>query len=159
MIRLIDGVSEALGRIAAWLYFLTGLMISYEVAARYLFNAPTIWAQEIAQLLLLWATFIGIARALKRDQHIRINALDPFIPEHGRRWLKLFNLLFIALLCVLVVIYGSSIFWDSFERGRSTGTMLNIPNWWAEVVIPLGFGILLLQALVEMVRVFRAPST
>lgn len=157
MIRAIDSLSETLGHLAAWLYFATGLMISYEVAARYLFNAPTIWAQEIAQLLLLWATFVGLARALKRDQHIRINALDPFIPAAGRRWLRLFSLLFIALLCVLVVIYGGDIFWDSFERGRSTGTMLNIPNWWTEIVIPLGFGVLLLQALAEMARLFRTP--
>ena len=157
MTRAIDSLSEALGHLAAWLYFLTGLMISYEVASRYLFNAPTIWAQEIAQLLLLWATFIGLARALKRDQHIRISALDPFIPEAGRRWQRLFSLVFIALLCVLVVKFGGEIFWDSFERGRSTGTMLNIPNWWAEVVIPLGFGVLLLQSLAEIARLFRGP--
>lgn len=159
MIRIVDQLSEWLGQLAAWLYFLTGLMISYEVAARYLFNAPTIWAQEIAQLLLLWATFIGIARALKHDQHIRINALDPFIPEAGKRWLRLFGLVFIALLCLLAVIYGGDIFWDSFVRNRSTGTMLNIPNWWTEIVIPLGFGVLLLQAVVEMIKLFRPMAS
>jgi TRAP-type C4-dicarboxylate transport system permease small subunit len=155
MIRIIDLLSEWLGLLAGWLYFLTGLLISYEVAARYLFNAPTIWAAEIAQLLLLWATFIAIARALKHDQHIRINALDSYIPPVGQRWLRLFTLVFIALLCLLVVRYGGSIFHDSFARGRSTGTMLNIPNWWSEVVIPLGFSVLFLQSLAEMVKLFR----
>ncbi len=157
MTRLVDQLSEWLGLLAGWMFFLTGLLISYEVGARYLFNAPTIWAAEISQLLLLWGTFIAMARALKRDQHIRISALDPFIPEAGKRWLRMFSLVFIALLCLLVVWYGFSIFYDSFERGRSTGTMLNIPNWWIEIVIPLGFGILFLQALVEMARTLRAP--
>ena len=148
----IDWLSEVLGHLAAWFYFLTGVIIGYEVIARYLFNAPTIWAQEIAQLLLLWATFIAISRALKRDQHIRITALEAFLSEVAKKWLKLFSLVFIASLCVLAVVYGGSIFWDSFERGRSTGTMLNIPNWWTEVVIPLGFSILLLQALAEIFK-------
>lgn len=148
----VDRLSEWLGQIAAWLYFVTGLMIGYEVTARYLFNAPTIWAQEVSQLLLLWATFIGISRALKHDQHIRIKAIESFLPEASKIWLKLFSLIFIALLSILVFLYGSEIFWDSFERGRSTGTMLNIPNWWAEVVIPLGFGLLFLQALAEMLK-------
>ena len=151
-ISSIDYCSECLGKIAAWLYFLIGLMIGYEVLARYIFNAPTIWAQELSQLLFLWATFLGVSRALKRDQHIRINALETLMSETTRHWLRFFTLIFICLLCVLVVYYGSSIFWDSFQRGRSTGTMLNIPNWWAEAVIPVGFGILFLQALVEIIR-------
>lgn len=158
MNRIISGVdrcSECLGIVAAWMYFLIGLMIAYEVLARYLFNAPTIWAQELSQLLFLWATFLGISRALKRDQHIRINALESLMHETTTHRLRLVTLIFISLLCLLVVLYGSTIFWDSFVRGRSTGTMLNIPNWWSEAVIPAGFGILFLQSLVEIARRIR----
>ncbi len=154
----VDALSESLGHIAAWLYFLTGLLIGYEVTARYLFNSPTIWAQEISLLLLLWATFLAISRALKRDQHIRINALESLLGEVSRKWLRLFSLAFVALLCALVIYYGSRIFWDSFERGRSTGTMLNIPNWWTEVVIPVSFGVLLLQAVVEIFKLWKGAS-
>ena len=151
-ISIVDNGSEWLGHIAAWLFFITGLMIGYEVLARYLFNAPTIWAQELSQLLLLWGTFLGISRALKNNQHIRISALDSFLGDDIKRTLRIFSLVFIAVLCLLTVFYGSEIFWDSFERGRSTGTMMNIPNWWTEIVIPLGFGLLLLQAIVEIIR-------
>ena len=151
----IDQCSEYLGVIAAWLYFMIGLMIGYEVLARYLFNAPTIWAQELSQLLFLWATFLGISRALKRDQHIRISALESFMSESATRRFRLLTLVFISMLCLLVVYYGSTIFWDSFVRGRSTGTMLNIPNWWSQAVIPAGFCILFLQSMVEIARHLR----
>ena len=155
IISRVDQCSESLGVLAAWLYFLIGLMIAYEVLARYLFNAPTIWAQELSQLLFLWATFLGISRALKRDQHIRISALESFMSESTVHWFRLLTLIFISLLCVLVVYYGSTIFWDSLVRGRSTGTMLNIPNWWSEAVIPAGFCILFLQSLVEIARLIQ----
>lgn len=155
IISRIDRCSEWLGYLAAWMYFLVGMMIAYEVLARYLFNAPTIWAQELSQLLFLWATFLGVSRALKRDQHIRINALESIMSDSTTYWLRLVTLVFISLLCILVVSYGISIFWDSFVRGRSTGTMLNIPNWWSEAVIPTGFGILFLQSLVEIARQIR----
>ena len=154
---LVDGLSDVLGRLAAWLYFLTGGLLGYEVAARYLFNAPTIWVQEIAQLLLLWATFLAIGRALRHDQHIRINALEARLSVTVQRWFRGFSLLFIATLCLLVVYYGGDILGDSFQRGRSTGTMLNIPNWWAEAVIPIGFGVLFLQAIAQLLRLHR-PS-
>ncbi len=133
-------------------------MIGYEVLARYFFNAPTIWAAEISQLLLIWGTFLAMAYALKNRQHIRIEIV---IARFGLGTQKVFeavSLIFISVLCAIVVWYGWDIAWDSFERGRSTGTMLNIPNWWTELVIPAGFTLLLLQSLVELWRVMRGNN-
>lgn len=154
----IDRLADALGSLSAWLYFATGLMIGYEVLARYFFNAPTIWAAEISQLLLIWGTFLAMACALKRRQHIRIEILVERLGPNTRRGLEGFALLFIAALCLVVVWYGWEIAWDSLIRGRSTGTMLNIPNWWAEMVIPIGFGLLFLQCVVELGRLFRRTN-
>ena len=156
--KTIDRISTALGHCAAWLYFLTGVMIGYEVLARYFFNAPTIWAAEISQLFLIWGTFLAMAYALKNRQHIRIEII---ITKFGNKTQKVFeavSLVFISVLCTIVVWYGWGIAWDSFERGRSTGTMLNIPNWWTEAVIPAGFTLLLLQSLVELWRVMRGHT-
>jgi len=156
---LIDRTSVALGYVSAWLYFTTGLMIGYEVLARYFFNAPTIWAAEISQLLLIWGTFLAMACALKRRQHIRIEILTVRLGPAVQRYLEAASLLFIALLCLIVIWYGWSIAWDSLVRGRSTGTMLNIPNWWTEMVIPIGFGLLFLQCAVEIRRRFAGGAS
>ena len=150
--RLIDRLSAFLGQIAAWLSFLTGAMITYEVTARYLFNAPTIWAAELSQLALIWATFLATALLLHRRQHIRITMILVHLSPQGRRWAEMVSLLFIAGFAAQVTWYGWEIAYDSLLRGRSTGTMLNIPNWYSEIVIPLGFGLLTLQALVEFLR-------
>ena len=151
---LTDRTAEVLGHVSAWLYFATGMMIGYEVAARYFFNAPTIWAAEISQLLLIWGTFLAMSRALRHRQHIRIEILVNRLGPSASRLSELFSLLFIALLSLIVVWYGWQIAWDSLVRGRSTGTMLNIPNWWTEMVIPVGFGLLFAQCVVELRRLF-----
>jgi TRAP-type C4-dicarboxylate transport system permease small subunit len=154
----IDRLSSRLGWLAAWLYFCTGLMIGYEVVARYFFNAPTIWAAELSQLLLIWGTFLAMAFALRRRQHIRIEIVVDRCGPGVQRLMEGFALVFIACLCAVVIWYGWGIAWDSLVRGRSTGTMLNIPNWWTEVVIPFGFGVLLLQCLVELRRLFSSAE-
>ena len=151
----IDWLSDWLGRVAAWLYFLIGLIIAWEVGTRYLFNAPPIWTQEIAQLLMLRATFLAIARALQYNQHIRLNVLDIWLRPAMRIWFQLFPLVFIALFSLLVTWYDYEIFLDSFVRGRTTGTMLNIHSWWSQLVIPVGFALLFLQALVQICKLFR----
>ena len=160
MLRLIDRAADLLGQAAAWLFFLTGAMITYEVLARYLFNAPTIWAAELSQLLLLWGSFMAMATLLRQRAHIRITLLTARLGARGRQACEAFALLFIAGFSAVAAWHGWLIAYDSFERGRSTGTMLNIPNWWSEMVIPLGFLVLLLQCLAEALRVLRhgAPA-
>lgn len=127
-------------------------MLSYEVVARYFFNAPTVWAAEIAQLFLIWGTFLSMARVLRRGQHIRIEVLTAALGETPQRYLRVFSLSVIALFSLWVIGYGWEIAHDSLERGRSTGTMLNIPNWWSQMIIPAGFSLLLLQSLAELLR-------
>ncbi len=49
MSRGLERVTDALGWLGAWLFFAVGGMITYEVVMRYLFNAPTIWAEELSR--------------------------------------------------------------------------------------------------------------
>jgi len=156
--RIIDRIGDYTGKLAACLFCATGAMIAYEVLARYFFTAPTIWAAELSQLCLLWGTFLGMARPLHRNEHIRITILTGSLGPRAQRAAEIVSLLFIAAFALVVVWYGTEIALDSFGRGRSTGTMLNIPNWWSEAAVPLGFGLLLLQCLVELARRLRASD-
>ena len=156
--RLVDRLSDLLGLVAAWLFFLTGLMLSYEVTARYVFNAPTIWAAEISQLVLIWGVFLAPARILRRRQNIRIDFLYDRVSAAWRSRADVLSLLIILAFSAVVIWYGGWIAWDSFVRSRSTGSMLNIPNWWSESAVPFGFAVLSLQALVELARIWMGAD-
>ncbi|WP_186387019.1 TRAP transporter small permease [Stappia sp. TSB10P1A] len=153
MLRVIDAVSRLFGTVAGWAYFATALMLGYEVVMRYVFIAPTIWAEELSRMLLVWATFGGAAILLHRRQHITITLLTDMLSPRLRQVQEVFVLLFIAALAAVIVRDGGGIAWDSFQRGRTTGSMLNLPAWWAQVSLPLCFALLGLQALVEALRV------
>lgn len=155
-----DRISDFLARLAAWALFLVGLMICYEVAARYFFNAPTVWAEEMSRFLQLWATYLAAAWVLRRGALIRITLVTDRLPASARRWLELFSLAVIAVFSAVAVWYGAWIAWDSLVRGRSTSTMLDVPAVATEAAIPVGFALLGLQALIQMARVWRegAPA-
>lgn len=155
MHTMLDRLSSCLGIAAAVAYFAIGLMLGYEVFARYVFTAPTIWAEELSRMGLIWGTFLAASVLLHRRQHIRITILTDLLPEAVRRWQEVLVMLFIAAFALAVVWYGTPIAWDSFERGRTTGSMLDIPTFWAEAAVPLGFLLLALQALVEAAQVAR----
>ena len=56
-------------------------------------------------------------------------------------------------------VLGLRDFHDSFERGRTTGSLLNLPVWIAEASVPLGFALLTLQALVELIGLRGSDTT
>ncbi|GGE91300.1 TRAP transporter small permease [Stappia taiwanensis] len=153
MTRLVDRLSALAGTFAGWAYFVTALMLGYEVFMRYLFVAPTIWAEELSRLLLVWATFAGAALLLHRRQHITITLLTDRLSPRARQMQEIIALLFIAALGGVIVYLGGGIALHSFERARTTGSMLDLPAWWAEAALPLCFSLLAIQALIEAVRV------
>ena len=76
MVRIIERLSHFVGVIAAWLIVPLVFASVYEVVARYVFNAPTIWAYEIGYLMTGSGFLLGMAYALSRDAHIRIDVFS-----------------------------------------------------------------------------------
>ena len=151
----IDRVSDWLGQLAAWLFVATGAMLTYEVLARYVFDAPTTWAAEVSQIFLIAGVLMALGRTLKRREHISIEVLRPHLGATGKRIADTFALFFVGVFAALVSYSGFGIAYDSFVKGRSSGTMLSIPNWWSEALVPAGLGLLFLQCLVQLVRLWR----
>jgi C4-dicarboxylate transporter DctQ subunit len=153
MLRTIDIIGNLCGRIAAWLFFLIGGMISYEVVARYAFNAPTIWAEELSRFFQLWAVYLAAAYTLRHKHLIRITLLIDRLGPAGRRLAELFALAWIIGFSLIALWWGTGILIESIEQGRSSASMLDVPHWMTESAVPVGFALLLLQALAEFVRV------
>ncbi|MEO1092033.1 MAG: TRAP transporter small permease [Pseudomonadota bacterium] len=162
MLQLYDRFTDLAAWLAAWLYVAAGAMLGYEVAARYLFTAPTIWAEELSRFCLVWGTFLAAAALLAKRQHIRIGLVVDRLPMAFRRVAEALSLGFVALLSAVIVWHGSGIAFDSFERGRTAGTMLDLPMWWGEAAAPVGFAMLGVQAVIELAKLARGaplPAT
>ncbi len=157
---MVDRISGRLSSLSAWLFFATGLMLGWEVVARYVFTAPTIWAEELSRLLLVWGTLAGAAALVHRREHIRITILTDLLPQAARTVLEVFSSLIVAGFGTAVAVYGFDIAWDSYTRGRTTGSMLDVPLAWSQIAIPAGGALLALQSLVEALRCARhgAPA-
>ena len=158
MLRFIDSVSEKFSQIAAILFFVIGLMISYEVVARYVFFAPTTWAEEGARLLQLWATYLAMGYVLHQNGLIRITVLTEMIGPRGRQVLEIISLLWILVFSAFSFWLGIEVVIESVQTGRATATMNQVPKFWTESAIPIGFFILIIQALAQLWRQFRNPS-
>ena len=70
-VRIIDKFTDTTGTWVAWLNVPLVLAVSYEVIARYFFNAPTMWSFDVTYMLYGTIFMLGAAYALHKGAHIR----------------------------------------------------------------------------------------
>ncbi len=144
---------------ASWLFVVAGAMLTYEVVARYFFTRPTSWAAELSQMCLIWGACLAMASLLAKRQHIQVDALVQLLPAGVIRWIDVLVLMVVGIFAAVVTWYGFAIFHDSFVRGRTTGSLLNIPIWIVELAVPVGFCMLTLQSVHEIKRTLSGGKT
>lgn len=158
VLGMIDRVGALCARLGDLLVVAIAVMLFFEVTARYVFNAPTVWAQDVAIGFQVWLTYLGMAYVLRQRQMIRITALLSLAGPMLRRCAEAFSLLVILAFSIVAVVYGWDIVAESIRLGRRQPTMLEMPNWMVELPVVLGFLLLAVQALADLVRLPFEPA-
>lgn len=150
----IDRISLWSGNIVRWLSVALAVVVLYEVAARYLFNSPTIWAYDTAMMIYSVLFLGGAAYVLLVKTHIRVDVIFNMLPQRAQMTLDLIYYIVFWLPYIFVMIwFGCKIAYQSTvaEEISNTSQWLE-PIWPWRWVIPAGFVLLGLQCLAEIVR-------
>ncbi|MEM7670473.1 MAG: TRAP transporter small permease [Pseudomonadota bacterium] len=154
MWRQFDRVSDFFGAASAWMFFAVGLFVAWEVLLRYAFNAPTIWVDEVARILQIWATLIAGAYLLRHRELILIDICFRDPTTLARRIIETISILLIAVFCVVAAKFGFDLWLKATLAGHTTDSFLAPPKWLTHAALWVGFGILLIQCVVELIRVW-----
>ena len=140
------------GYLASSLFVLIGFIVSFEVISRYLFNSPTVWVNEISTFLQIWATYLALTYSFDKKDFIRITFIYDRLSSKGKKFLDLVSFVFIIFFSTVVVYYGWIIAKDSFDVGRTSSSMLDVPAFLSEFAIPIFFAFLLLKVVMEFIK-------
>lgn len=110
LLKVIDSISEYSGRGASWLCVALVLVLTYETTARYVFNAPTIWAHVTAMMLFGSIGMLGLAYTHLHDGHVRVDLIYTILPPRGKAIIDVI-LALIVLFPLLYVLTWMSGFW------------------------------------------------
>ena len=154
ILRYIDAFSEYTGKLFAWVVVvLTGSLV-YEVGARYLFNAPTIWAWDLSYMLYGAHFMMGAAYTLKLNGNVRIDLFYRMLSPRKQAVvdLCLYPVFFFPPVVVLLW-YGIDHAAYSWQiRELTSMTVWRVPIYPFKTVLPVATGMLLLQGTAEFIR-------
>jgi len=161
VVRAIDRFTDTTGTWIAWLNIPLVLAVSYEVVARYGFNAPTIWAYDVSFMLYATIFMLGAAYALHKGAHIRT---DFFFEKWSIRTRGVIDsvayiVFFFPALAVFLYVSGAE-GWYSFEIGETSEQSPWRPILWPfKMVIPLTCLLLMIQGVSETIKSVYAART
>lgn len=128
-------------------------MVIYVTAAvitRKGFNLVLPGVVELSAYAFVALTFLGLAYTLLTEGHIRINIVFDRLPQKVKPRIRLISDLLTAVFLIVMTISSFRLWLESFILGPTSPTELHTPMWIPQIVLPLGFLLLLLQLLVRL---------
>ena len=153
VLKKFDLISEWSGRIFVWLIIPLTVVVVWEVVSRRVFNAPHIWATEVTNYLYGPHFMMAAAYTLLYKSHVSIDIIYGRYSPRTRGILDIITYLVFFFPFCLIVFYQGIIFaqtsWAIGETSESAALRV-VPL--IKTVIPITFGLLLLQGLANFIR-------
>jgi TRAP-type C4-dicarboxylate transport system permease small subunit len=145
-IRLIQALSLVGQAVLAFMV----ITICYDTLMRYCFNAPTSWSLEINTFLIIYIAVMAAADVQREDAHIRITFFTDKIGPGTQRVIRTVIGLVGAVFCGVMAWYGGQQMLQAAEYGERVSSSMGTPIFIPYAMLPIGFGALALQFLLEV---------
>jgi TRAP-type mannitol/chloroaromatic compound transport system permease small subunit len=151
--RGIDALNERVGRLAIWLVLAATLISAGNAVTRYGLNASSNAWLEIQWYLFGLIFLLGAGYTLKHNGHVRIDVLYGRFSPRTKAWVDLLGgLLFLLPMSGIIAWLGWDFFLASYAVDETSPDAGGLLRWPIKLAVPLGFGLLWLQGLSEVIK-------
>jgi TRAP-type C4-dicarboxylate transport system permease small subunit len=141
----VERCNYALGMVSGLGILAMGLILTYEVFVRYVFNAPTIWVQETSIYLYMWTMLAAGSYTLQRRKHVHVDLVVERLPARPRSFLEAVTSAVGTLFCAIVSVQAYQMIEATIRFGKVSATPLRVPLWIPQSALLMGFVILTCQ--------------
>jgi TRAP-type mannitol/chloroaromatic compound transport system permease small subunit len=151
--RAIDALNERVGRVVLWLVLAMVLVSAGNAVSRYLFNFSSNAFLEMQWYLFALVFLLCAGYTLLHNEHIRIDVVTSRFSARTRAWIDVFGTVVFLLPVALYITWLSwPIFVNAWVSGEVSSNAGGLVRWPARLVIPVGFLLLSLQGLSELIK-------
>ena len=151
--RGIDAFTRWMGKRLAWLILVAVLVSALNASVRKIFDTSSNSWLELQWVLFSVVFLLCSAWTLLDNEHIRIDIVNNLLPKQMRNSIDVIGHAFFLLpLCIVMIITGGPFFMRSFEINEQSGNAGGLPQWPAKSLIIIGFTMLLVQGISELIK-------
>jgi TRAP-type mannitol/chloroaromatic compound transport system permease small subunit len=153
--RVIDWTTTWVGKRLAWLIVVAILISAANATVRKLFDTSSNSWLELQWVLFSAVFLLCSAWTLLANEHIRIDILNSLMTRRLRNIVDIVGHAFFLLpLSIVMIITGAPFFFKSYEINEQSINAGGLPQWPAKSLIVIGFTLLMIQAISELIKCF-----
>lgn len=150
---VVDGLNEFVGRVFSWAVVLIMLITVYDVAMRFVFGMPTLWAFDVVKQLYALEFMILAGFGLVRNAHVSVDVLTSKLSRRKQAGLEVISYVVFFLPFMVMLIWKSYEFAArSWASGETTWGVVALPVYPIKTVIVVASVLLLLQGIAKIIR-------
>ena len=151
--KLIDALNERIGRLVLWLVLAAVVISAANAIVRKAFDMSSNAFLEIQWYLFAAIFLLCAGWTLLRNEHIRIDVVAGRFSRRTQTWIDVFGTVFFLFPMVALILYEA---WPWFVRAYASKEISSSAGglilWLAKILVPLGFLLLGLQGISELVK-------
>jgi len=151
--RAIDWLSGQIGKYVIWLILASTIISGLNAVVRKAFNTSSNAFLEVQWYLFAASFLIAAGYTLLNGEHVKIDVITSRLSKRAQIWIDIFGFAcFLTPMCLAVLWYGIPFFTRAFVSGEMSNNAGGLVRWPVYLMMPLGFGLLLLQGWSELIK-------
>lgn len=150
---VIDWINEQIGKLTMWLVLAAVLISAGNAIVRKVFNTSSNSLLEIQWYLFAAVFMLGVGYTLLRNAHVRIDFISSRLARRTNAIIDILGIVvFVIPLSLILINLSWPLFVGAYESGEMSQNAGGLIRWPVYLLMPLGFGILLVQAISELIK-------
>ena len=151
--RGIDALNAFVGRWVIWLILASTVISGLNAVVRKVFNTSSNAYLEVQWYLFAAAFLLAAGYTLLNGEHVKIDVISSKLAKRKQIWIDVIGFtFFLTPVCLVILYYGIPFFLQGFRSGEMSSNAGGLVRWPVYLMIPIGFALLLLQGLSELIK-------
>ena len=140
--------------IGAVIFIVMTVLLFFQVVSRYVLHHSFTWTEELATILFVWMTYLGVAGAVTYRKHLKIDAFVSAVPFKVRRVLLIVSdIIFFGFS--LYIIFPMMRLVNNFAARHAVSSIMKIPKSLSYVIMPLCFALTAIRLIQDIIRLSK----
>jgi len=150
---MIDGLNGLVGRYVKWLILAAVLVSAGNATSRYILNIASNAMLELQWYLFAAVFTLAAGYVLKVNEHVRIDVMSQRMSPRTRNWIDFWGfLLFVLPVTLYITLQSIPNLIETYQNQEVSANAGGLLRWPVRLMIPVGFGLLFIQALSELIK-------
>ena len=152
-LKIVAAISTLAGWCSAGMIVAAVAITCQMIVVRFVLNGSTVWQTEAVIYLVIAATLVGLPYVQRQRGHVNVDLIPISLPKRARFILAILTGTLSIVVVSIMLFYGFEYWHFAWDRGWRSDTIWGVRLWIPYLALPVGFGLLLLQLIADLVAV------